>query len=72
MCFDLRTRALATRWNSVPPTATRRNSVPLPSDMSGILYPSRQRCQEFYTPPQEFYTPSTSLNNEGSLKLCQW
>ena len=30
-----------------------RNFAPLPPQAPGILHPSRQRCQEFYTPPLE-------------------
>ena len=34
-----------------PPIRGVRNSVPLPLEVSGILYPSLWKCQEFYAPP---------------------
>ena len=34
-----------------PPNWCVRNSVPLPIEVSGILYPSLWSCQEFYAPP---------------------
>ena len=46
-------KILRLRWQEfyTPPNRNARNSLPLPSEVTGILYPS-QRSQEFYIPPR--------------------
>ena len=45
-------KILQPRWQEfyTPPNGSARNSLPLPAEVTGIIYPS-QRSREFYTPP---------------------